>query len=1064
MHNNAYASRKSFFLILRSLPGLWWVISSLLLAKRFTERDDAVDSHAYHDSLWHHYTAEQRAHLTRMMKFNRELVEAGEFGVDLSTVLRRLDPDPLRYLWVDEGGGRLGELIEEARQLLAAAPRIQGHVRYQTRRVGGESASRPTVAAADGRVLVAWISWHPGAGEQVVAAVFDGGGGPLVAPQPISGSMGDCFRPTALFDRSGRAWVFYARSEPGVGGTVAVYARCHDGGDWGPVQRVSTTDHPSFNQEVVAHDDGTVECVWQGRSRGGLGIYARRYDDGVWGEPRRLDGDSPGGAWDPTIAALPGKTSVYVWSAYVDGAYRLVARYGDTTGLAEPRPLTDGTDYALHPSLAVAGDASVWCAFDLVTIQGHGGSGPTALQPAHRLGRPPTYGIREAGAYVPPELRPNVGAGIRVVRIDEEGISEDPVSLAEGVEVNPSGMPRLAAANGGGITVAYRILRRLPLLQYYWEVAAQQIGPDGTGPVCTLADSDGGYEEPSVATAGSGVLVACTGEGRRDCALEWTEGFGGRRCVELASHIGEVAWHGLHGTGKIALAELPDVGLPRRGEPRPMVESSLRVEARPWIGENQDRYSTEVDGRVRTLFWGDLHRHSLISRCTVADDPGLDESYRYAWDVCDFDFWAVTDHSENSTAYQWWATKKIADLFHVPAHFVPFYGFEWTSELGHQNVIFGDVPRDAPIFSSSDEKTDRPDKLWASLRRFPHHPSITIPHHPGADMVSYDWSYHDSDFLRLVEVFQACRGNYEQAGGFRQYADATGAGAFVVDGLLRGHRFGLIGSTDHGYGASYVGVYADDLSREAVFAALRERRTVAATTRGIVVDLRIGETFMGGELREAGPLELEAFVHGYRDLARIDVVRDGEVVHSIQPELGLPAGWIAVPMRVEFGLSRTPRDWSGVLSVDGGEVLQTPWWSPEIREVHRSSVRWNARTHGFGGGGIYGPTRGGVELTVLGPPNARVSVKTVSGTVTATLETLRRGPVDADGPDAPIEGVLRIQPGTGGLISLGAASHRFSWLADPVSGSTWFYLRVFQVDGEMAWSSPIWVDPPRQDT
>ena len=44
-------------------------------------------------------------------------------------------------------------------------------------------------------------------------------------------------------------------------------------------------------------------------------------------------------------------------------------------------------------------------------------------------------------------------------------------------------------------------------------------------------------------------------------------------------------------------------------------------------------------------------------------------------------------------------------------------------------------------------------------------------------------------FSRLVEVFQACRGNYEAPGAFRQYADATrDAQAGSLRGRLRRSR------------------------------------------------------------------------------------------------------------------------------------------------------------------------------------------------------------------------------------------------------------------------------------
>ncbi len=1007
-------------------------------------------------------TAGHRRALEDMHAFSQSLIAAGEQGTDLTGVLDHLDPDPARYLSVEEGGGTLLQQIDEARELLSSAPAIDGYVRYPTRKVDGDgAASRPSIAVAnDGRRLVAWIDWDPDSGERIIAKLEDAAGDRLTGPEPLSGTPTDCFRPRTAFDAAGAAWVFYARSAPAPAsaGSVAVYARRLTPDGWEAEEQVSTTAHPSFNQEVVAHPDGSVECVWQGRDGHGFGMFSRRWTDGSWGEPERIDADVDGNVWDPGLVVRDDGTTTYVWCTYTGGSYGLVVCERTDAGLGDVRQITTGTDYALHPSLAVAGDGSIWCGFDLVTVHGHGGSGPTALVPFERLDTPPPLGMREAGRYVPPEMRPYSTTRVHVVRLTGDGIEHDPIPLGEGFEANPSGMPQLAATAGGGVTIAYRVLRRLPLLHYYWEVAVQQLGPDGPGPVCTLADSDGGMEEPAVAMGPAGAVVVATTDHRKAHVLTWADGFGGQRRAELAAHVGEVAWNGLHGDGDVLVAEVPEIGVPRRGQPAEAITSDEREESRAWAGWPQERYRTEVDGRTMDLYWGDLHRHSLISRCTAADDPGIDDFYRFAWDVSDYDFWAVTDHAENSTAHQWWTIQKIADLFHVPGRFVPMYGFEWTSEYGHQNVIYDDVRRGAPIFSSTDEATDDPDKLWAAMRRFPDFPAITIPHHPGAAMVAYDWSFGDPDLLRLVEVFQSCRGNYEVEGCFRQYEDATLSGTFTVDGLRAGNRFGLIASSDHGFGASYVGAYADGLERSDVFSALHARRTVAATARGIVVDVRIGDTFMGGERQQDGPVELEAYVRGYRDLARIDVVKDGEVAHSIQPNLDLPEGWIAVPMRVEFGRAGAPSDWSGTLTVSGGEVLATPYWSREVREVTRESVRWEARTHSFGGGGLYGPTRGGIELTIVGPPEAAVEVATASGAVSASLAEIRDGGVDADGPRAPQDSVLRLQPSTGGLTSLGDRERSFTW-TDPQGGPAFYYLRVFLVDGEMAWSSPIWVDP-----
>jgi hypothetical protein len=341
------------------------------------------------------------------------------------------------------------------------------------------------------------------------------------------------------------------------------------------------------------------------------------------------------------------------------------------------------------------------------------------------------------------------------------------------------------------------------------------------------------------------------------------------------------------------------------------------------------------------------------------------------------------------------------------------------------------------------------------LRERPDLPVLTIPHHPGSAMVPYDWDYHDPQFQRVVEVFQACRGNYEDDGCFRQYADGTLPGTFVLDGLRRGHRFGLIASSDHGNGAAFLGVYAESLDRAALFEGLQARRTFAATTRDVAVEARIGDTFMGGETRAdaTGTIAFDVRARGYADLAGIDVVRGGEVVHRVRPDHGLPAGWRVLPLRLEWGRGEAVVDWSGTLTVTGGRVLQTPFWSPEVVAVGERSVEWTAATRSFGA--PYGAQRGGVELTVLAGPDASVRVTTRHADAVLDPATLDGAAV---GIPVSAPGRFTIGPGVGGLASLGTRDLQIRF-TDRVEAPTWYYARVYQVDGELAWSSPIWVDP-----
>ena len=1017
-----------------------------------------------HDHHSGEYTPQQRADLDVVLAFNHRMAGAIDDGLDVLETEEFLDPDPLRYMWVDEGQGRVAQVIEDAHVILDRAPHIEGHQRRTVRVVEGSSqAARPSIATSDGARLTAWVEWVPGQGD-VVQALFETPGGETGPPVVVSGEVADVFRPTASITTSGVPWVFYGKS---TAGKVGVWATSLDGEGWSEALLVSTSEHPSFNQEVVAHDDGSLDLCWQGRQDERFGIYSRTHSDGAWGPTTMVSVGVEANVWDPSVATFADGSAAFAWSEYRDGAYRIVVRRRDADGvLLEPRDITSGNDYALHPSLAVTSDQQLWCAFDLITVAGHGGSGPTRLRPAAEVGADPgiVEGMRAGGDSIPPELLPDVSASIRVVAVSDHGVHEAPGELAPRLDVVPSGLPRLVAGDDGGLVVAYRVHRKLPLMTYYWEVATQVLTSEGWQPPSTFSGTDGTLEEVSIAATSDGVVIAAQTDARLQGALHWTEGFGGRECPYLLEHHGSVVWHGVHGVGTIVTSEVPTGGPVASldaAEDAPGTESRIhsdeRLESRRWFrGEGRERYVTRVGEQDYTLYWGDLHRHSLVSRCTAGDEPSLDDFYRYAWDVCEYDFWAVTDHSENSTDYQWWTIQKIADLFHIEGRFVPLYGFEWTSaDTGHQNVIYGDVERGAPIFSAFAEGTADPAGLWAGLAEHPDYPAITIPHHPGSAMVHNDWDYHDPRYSRLVEIFQACRGNYESAGAFRQYSDATMAGTFVIDGLLRGHKFGLIASSDHGHGASYVGAFSDSLGRAAIFDALHSRRTFAATTRDLVVDVRMGEAFIGEEVTTDEPRVFTIHAMGYTDLARVDIVRNGDVVHVTEPSLDLPDGWVALPLRLEWGGSHETTRWDGVLRVDGGRVVQTPYWSPEVTLANDSEVAWTNTTKSFGE--LYGAQRGGIELTVVGPPEAVVSVTLSGRHLEVTLADLLVTP-HRELPGDP--GAFHIQPGIGGLSGLGRSALDLTWIDDD-DAPAFYYVRVFQVDGEMAWSSPIWVAPGR---
>ncbi|MET1004865.1 MAG: hypothetical protein ABWX96_04930, partial [Propionibacteriaceae bacterium] len=223
--------------------------------------------------LDHHsgdYTPTQRADLDLVLAFNRRMSDAINQRVDISGTEAYLDPDPLRYMWVDEGQGQIAATIANAQLVLDEAPLLEGHERQGVAVVPGSAfAARPSVSVgADGARLVAWIEWREGEGDVVQAAYQPAPALSPAEPRVVSGAVADVFRPTALITATGVPWVFYGRSTAGRVSVWATWLLDHTSANahWSRPEEVSTSAHPSFNQEVAAHRDGRIELCWQGRN------------------------------------------------------------------------------------------------------------------------------------------------------------------------------------------------------------------------------------------------------------------------------------------------------------------------------------------------------------------------------------------------------------------------------------------------------------------------------------------------------------------------------------------------------------------------------------------------------------------------------------------------------------------------------------------------------------------------------------------------------------------------------------------------------------------------------
>lgn len=349
------------------------------------------------------------------------------------------------------------------------------------------------------------------------------------------------------------------------------------------------------------------------------------------------------------------------------------------------------------------------------------------------------------------------------------------------------------------------------------------------------------------------------------------------------------------------------------------------------------RHPSLDDGR--RLFFGNIHVHSDLSGCRRDTQQTVDFNYRWARDLMQQDFHALTDHAEHMTPYDWKWTRTMQQFFNFPGHFVAILAYEWTmndfgdrAHSGHCNVL---LRRPIPQALGCDrEISSTLPKLWAQLEPGQ---AMTIPHHTASYPFLRDFEMHDPALERLIEVQQDRRGNYEYAGCPGEYGTVVPLqakehnvrGGYVADALQKGLRLGLCAGGDH-MGISMSGVLAQALESEAIFDALHRRQCYGTTGAAIVLDVKAaaeratGDVTMGATLHnpQASPFTVTVQVQGTAPVESIDLISAGQVLAG-EAEVGRRQA------RVRFAL---PGDalpeyyYVRVMQEDGQMAWSSPIW------------------------------------------------------------------------------------------------------------------------------------------
>lgn len=500
------------------------------------------------------------------------------------------------------------------------------------------------------------------------------------------------------------------------------------------------------------------------------------------------------------------------------------------------------------------------------------------------------------------------------------------------------------------------------------------------------------------------------------------------------------------------------------------------------------------------LFWGDFHKH--LAEVERADE--IIEAAKYRLDfypVLSYPFrWELVNGLRVETVRQrpefleeWRILQAAARKHNREGGFVTFLGYEWhgnRSNYGDHNVIYRD--EDNPL----DDAWEIGD-LFANLRQ---RQAIAIPHHtayrPGNR--GKRWEYFDPEISPVMEVFSS-HGSSEGVDSpleldSNQSMGPAVSGGGLVEALDRGYRVGVVASNDGaGLPGSWprgiAGVWARELTRQAIWEALMERRTIAATGDRMKLWFSINGRPPGSVIAGDGRLDAEVRLVASQPVDRIELVHNGRVAETSRHRDRWAGQGGAGPAKIlvefgwgpaaRYGFRETKVGWEGEIALAGGRLVSVePRFTMlgqrferkgENRCLFRLSTDRESGRDNFRQGLIL-EYDGGPESVFTIMVNGRQLKLAARDTARGShlfpfLEDSRalvKREFGLDGTEFENQDVYYL---CAPKVRVGRSCPEASWNVGAVfsglpavKGRNYYYVRAGQADGQAAWSSPIWVD------
>ncbi len=460
------------------------------------------------------------------------------------------------------------------------------------------------------------------------------------------------------------------------------------------------------------------------------------------------------------------------------------------------------------------------------------------------------------------------------------------------------------------------------------------------------------------------------------------------------------------------------------------------------------------------LLWADMHGQT---RETVGTGT-VEDYFAFARDRALLDVCAWQGNDFQVTDALWHHVGEQTARFNEAGRFVTFLGYEWsglTPAGGDHNILFlrdgASLHRSShwQIHDGSDAATDRYpiSELW---REFKGRDDVLAVAHVGGRHADLETAAEG--FPQLVEI-------HSHHGTFEWIAE---------EAMRRGLRVGFVGQSDDHTGRpglsgplqpmerSFVtfpvtggltGIYAAERSREPVWRALRARHCYATTGRRSLLRWRLGDAMMGDVVTRPRGAELTFTLDAAADGAEIlhaEILRDDEVAWRHQWPGDERSPWICLQWSGVRVRSRNKvTDWNGRITVSDGPIAQ-------FRPIGYSRSGEGITRSGDSELMVRSSTAGDTAgiLLRLEEPKTRIAFHSARGTFRFRAGEV--GPCPTVWPAGGVNqrvAVSRVEPDSR------SRDLRLEWTETArEKASHAYWVRLLQMDGHMAWSSPIFVE------